>query len=164
MLNQSRTSQQGAALVIGLIMLVLITLMLLTALRLGTTNFRSVSNMQYRNEAIAAAERAIQQVIDSDFTATTTTEQIGVDLDNDGIDDYLVNVAPPTCLRATQAFGADPSSLALPVTMTVASTWNTVWDIDATVNAAENVGAAAVRLRTGVRVLLSQAQRDARCP
>jgi Tfp pilus assembly protein PilX len=72
MLNQSRTSQQGAALVIGLIMLVLITLMLLTALRLGTTNFRSVSNMQYRNEAIAAAERAIQQVIDSDFTATTT--------------------------------------------------------------------------------------------
>jgi hypothetical protein len=76
----------------------------------------------------------------------------------------LVNVAPPTCLRATQAFGADPSSLALPVTMTVASTWNTVWDIDATVNAAENVGAAAVRLRTGVRVLLSQAERDARCP
>jgi len=164
MRDQARTSQQGSALVIGLIMLVLITLMLITALKLGTTNFRAVSNMQYRNEAIAAAERAIQQVIDSDFTATTTTEAIGVDLDNDDVDDYIVNVAPPTCLRATQAFGADPSSLALPVSMSVASTWNTVWDIDATVNSTQNVGAAAVRLRSGVRVLLSQAQRDARCP
>ena len=58
---------RGAALVVGLIMLVLITLMLITALNLGTINFRSVSNMQFREEAIAAANQAIDQVIGSPF-------------------------------------------------------------------------------------------------
>lgn len=170
--------QRGAALIVGLIMLVLITLMLLTAMNLGTSSFRSVSNMQYRNEAIAAAEQAIQAFMDSDFTASSasitgapTPTPSPIDLNNDGVTDYVVTIARPVCLEATQAFGADPSSLALPVSMSVASTWNTVWDIDATVNPPQtvggvltNAGGAAVRLRTGVRVLLSQAQRDQRCP
>ena len=51
----------GAALVVGLIMLVLITIMLITALNLGTSSFRSVGNMQFRNEAIAAANVAIEE-------------------------------------------------------------------------------------------------------
>jgi hypothetical protein len=162
---QSRAGQRGAALVVGLIMLVLITLMLVTALNLGTTNFRSVSNMQFRNEALAAANQAIDLLISSAFTNDPVSpETIPVDIDNDGTDDYVVNIATPQCILATQAFGADPSSLALPPSMTVASTWNTVWDIDASVNGAENVSGTAVRVRTGVRVLLSQAERDAVCP
>jgi Tfp pilus assembly protein PilX len=59
MILMNPVRQGGAALVIGLIMLVLITLMLLAALNLGTTNFRAVSNMQFREEAIAAANQAI---------------------------------------------------------------------------------------------------------
>jgi Tfp pilus assembly protein PilX len=35
-------NERGAALIIGMIMLVLITLMLVTALNLGTTNFRAM--------------------------------------------------------------------------------------------------------------------------
>lgn len=162
---QSRAGQRGAALIVGLIMLVLITLMLVTALNLGTTNFRSVSNMQFRNEALAAANQAIDLLISSAFTNDPVSpEIILVDIDNDGVDDYVVNIATPQCILANQAFGADPSSLALPPTMTVASTWNTVWDIDASVNGAQNVSGTAVRVRTGVRVLLSQAERDTVCP
>jgi hypothetical protein len=160
----TRPGQHGAALIVGLIMLVLITLMLLTALNLGTTNFRSVSNMQFRNEAIAAANRAIDLVVSSPFTDAPAEETITVDIDNDGTDDYLVNIATPLCLSAQRAFGADPSSLALPTAMTVASTWNTVWDIDATVNSVQNPSGAAVRVRAGVRVLLPEAQRNAVCP
>jgi len=156
--------ESGAALIVGLIMLVVITVMLIAAFNLGTTNFRAVSNMQYRNEAIAAAERAVQQLIDSNFTAVTVDQTFDIDLNNDGNMDYVVNIAPPTCLRATQAFGADPSSLALPPSMTAAPTWNTVWDIDAAVDGAQNAGRATVRVRQGVRVLLSQADRDIRCP
>jgi hypothetical protein len=157
-------SQRGATLVIGLIMLVLITLMLITALTLGISNFRAVSNMQYREEAIAAASKAIEQVITGPFTAAPAVDTILVDIDNNGTTDYTVAIAVPQCISATQAFGADPSSLSLPPAMTVASTWNTVWDIDATVNSASNVGGAAVRVRTGVRVLLPEAQKDAVCP
>lgn len=156
--------QRGAALAVGLIMLVLITLMLLTALRLGTSSFRAVGNTQFRSEAIAAANRAIDLVISSDFTTTPAAQQIDVDIDNNGTVDYRVNIAVPQCIMATQAFGTDPSSVALPAAMTVASTWNTVWDVDATVNGNQNIGGAAVRVRSGVRVLLSEAQRNAVCP
>ncbi len=158
---------RGAALVVGLIMLVLITLMLITALNLGTVNFRSVSNMQFREEAIGAANQAIDEVIGSPFVnnpAAVAAAPLLVDIDNDGNDDYTVNFAVPQCVYAAQAFGADPSSLSLPASMTVASTWSTVWDIRASVDSAQNVGGAAVVIRAGVRVLLDQIQKDAVCP
>jgi hypothetical protein len=159
-------SQRGAALVVGLIMLVLITLMLVTALNLGTTNFRAMTNMQFRSEAIAAANEAIEQVISTPFTAAPAAETIDIDLDNDGDADYTVQIAVPQCVLASQAFSALPSSLGLPPTMTVSTTWNTVWDIDASVDPADanNVGGAAVRVRSGVRVLLSEAEKAAVCP
>ena len=156
--------QRGAALIVGMIMLVLITLMLITALNLGTSNFRAMSNMQFRNEAVAAANRAIELVISSPFTASPAAETINVDMDNNGTTDYVVSIAVPTCVFAGQAFGADPSSLSLPATMSVASTWNTVWNLRATVNSATNTGGAFIRIHSGVRVLLSEAEKDAVCP
>ncbi|MGL6224515.1 MAG: pilus assembly PilX family protein, partial [Steroidobacteraceae bacterium] len=82
-------SQRGAALVVGLIMLVLVTIMMLAALTLSTSGFRSVSNMQFREEAIAAANRAIDQVISSPFALSPedAAETIMVDIDNDGDND-----------------------------------------------------------------------------
>jgi len=156
-------SQRGAALVVGLIMLVLVTIMLLAALTLSTSGFRSVSNMQFREEAIAAANRAIDQVISSPFALTPEPETISVDIDNDGDEDYSVDIATPVCIAAVQAFDADPSSLQVSPTLTLSSTWNTVWDIRATVNADENAGGAAVVVRAGVRYLLSEADKDAVC-
>lgn len=164
MSQRAAALQRGSALVIGMIMLVLITLMLITALNLGTTNFRAMSNMQFRSEAIAAANIAIEQVIGSPFTAAPAADTINVDLDNDAATDYTVAVAVPQCIYAAPASSADPSSLSLPVTMSVAETWNTVWDLDANVSGADNVGGAAVRLRSGVRVLLAQVEKDAVCP
>ena len=156
--------ERGAALIVGMIMLVLITLMLITALNLGVTNFRAVGNMQFRDEATAAANQAIEQVISSPFTAAPAAESINIDTNNDGSTDYVVEIAVPQCVLASQAFSADPSSLSLPPSMTVASTWNTVWDLDATVNGSSNVGGAAVRVHSGVRVLLSETEKTAVCP
>ena len=93
MSHAARANQNGAALVIGLIMLVLITLMLITALNLGTTNFRAVANMQYRSEAVAAANKAIEQVMSTPFTAAPAAETVNVDIDNDADTDYEVQVA-----------------------------------------------------------------------
>jgi Tfp pilus assembly protein PilX len=163
MIRNYRQSQRGAALVVGLIMLVLITIMMLSALVLSTSNFRSVSNMQFREEAIAAANRAIDEVISSNFTASPTAEVIAVDVNNDDVDDYFVQIDTPVCISATQAFGADPSSLQVSPDLSVASTWNTVWDIRASVNADENAGGAAIVIRAGVRALLSEAQKESVC-
>ncbi len=65
------------------------------------------------------------------------------------------------------AASADPSSVGLPASMTMASTWNTVWDLDATVlpsDTVTNTGEAAVRVRSGVRVLLNEAEKICAAP
>ena len=156
--------ERGTALVISLIMLVLITLLVMTALNLASSNFRSVSNTQFRDEAISAANVAIQQTIGSNFIEVIEAQDLDIDLDNDDVVDYVVTVARPTCIFAEVADAADPSSLSLPVTMTASSTWNTVWDIDATVAPENNAGQASVRVHNGVRMLLTQDQRDDHCP
>lgn len=152
---------RGAALVVGLIMLVLVTLLVLTALNLGSANFKAVSNAQFRDEAIAAANAAIQMRLASTFEDPPGTSLLPVDLNGDGETDYNVAVTP-TCISATVAESADPSSLSLPAEMSLASTWNTVWDIAATVTD-DNTG-ANVTIRAGVRVLLNQVDRDRSCP
>ena len=159
-----RNRERGTALVVSLIMLVLITLLVMTALNLASSNFRSVSNTQFRDEAISAANVAIQQVIGSNFIEVTEAQNLDVDLDNDDVVDYVVTVARPTCIFADVAEAADPSSLSLPVTMTASSTWNTVWDLDATVAPENNAGGASVWVHSGVRMLLNQDQRDDHCP
>jgi Tfp pilus assembly protein PilX len=162
-------NQCGTALVISLIMLALVTLMVITALNMGSANFRAVSNTQFRDEAIAAANIAIERRVSSTFDIAPEVPgepelpmtKSEVDLDNDGNTDYLVEVTP-ACISVSRAETADPSSLALPPAMTLASTWNTIWDIEARVTS-EETGASVVT-HSGVRVLLSQAERDLSCP
>jgi Tfp pilus assembly protein PilX len=160
-MTRANRLQRGAALVVSLVMLVLVTLLVLTALNLGTANFRAVSNTQFRDEAVAAANAAIQARIGSTFTdpPATTTDQ--VDINNDDIPDYVVLVTP-TCIAASVAETADPSSASLPPSMSLASTWNTQWDIAAVV--ADDTTGASVVVHAGTRVLLGQAERDIACP
>jgi hypothetical protein len=162
MTRLNRPSQTGATLVVSLIMLTLITLMIIAALAIGSANFKTVSNMQFRDGAVDAANRAIDQVIGTPFALGPAAETINVDLDNNGTTDYEVQIAVPVCVGATLADLTAPSSESLPPEMGASSSWNTVWDIRATV-AGNNPGQAAVDVRAGVRVLLSEAQKDAVC-
>lgn len=164
MTRARNSTERGAALVVGLIMLVLITIMLIAALNLGVANFRSVSNLQFREEAIAAANRAIELVISSNFAASPTAQEINVDIDQDNNVDYVVQVDEPECVQATVAEDFAPSSEQLGPGLSAASTWNTVWDIRATVDPEQNAAGASVAVRAGVRALLTQAQRDTVCP
>jgi len=160
-MSTMRDTERGAALVVSLIMLVLITLMVIAALNLSTANFRAVSNTQFRNQAIAAANVAIADRISSTFDALPATTYPTVDLNNDGVVDYTVAVTP-ACMNASIAESADPSSVSLPGSMSVASTWNTVWDIQAQVTDADT--GAAVVVHAGVRALLTQSEKNAACP
>jgi Tfp pilus assembly protein PilX len=158
-------SQRGAALVISLIMLTVITVMVTSAFTLSATNLQSVGNRQLRGEAVAAANKAIEQIVSSPFANAPKAESIDVDIDNDGKTDYTVDFAAPTCVSATELAGSSlpPSSVSLGPSFAIATSsyYQTVWDLDGTV--VDAASGTSVRVRQGVRVLLTRAQFDVVC-
>jgi len=90
--------QRGVALVVGMAMLVILTLVVLSAVSLSTGNIKATSNMQFRDAALAAANLAIEQVVSSPITGILTSTAIEVDIDQDTVRDYLITVEVPTCL------------------------------------------------------------------
>lgn len=143
----------------GMIMLILITLMVTSAFLLSNTNLKAVGNMQLRQEAVAAANTAIEQVLSSPFTVAPSAETIEVDINNDGFTDYTVAIAKPQCIAVSIDTQGARSSVAL-AGMTVSS-WNTLWDIVAEVN--DNKTGAKTTINAGVRVLLTEIQKNAVC-
>lgn len=159
--RSSPRDQCGATLVISLIVLVMMTLMVIAAQNLSTANIKAVGNMQFRNEAIAAANKGIAKVLSSTFTDRPTAETIYVDMDNDDTMDYVVAMAQPQCLRAAEKEPAKPSSVGFKM---VGGTFITTWDLKATVSGHENAGGATVVVHSGVRVLLAKERKEAVCP
>jgi|CXWL01.1.fsa_nt_gi stage V sporulation protein SpoVS len=130
------SKQSGATLIVGLIMLVAITLLMVSAFTLSGGNLKVVGNMQYRNEAIAAANIAIEQTININFALIDPANYpatVDIDIDHDNTIDYVVSVKLPICLRATLA---PPDPLALSgvlANVTNSSNYLTLWEIEATV-------------------------------
>jgi len=96
--------QRGSTLLMALIMLVLLTLMGLASINTATSNLKVVGNMQYQQEAIGAAQSAINVVMskgsyfsDPSTAPTSTT----VDVHGDGTPDYTVALAQP-CILSTK--------------------------------------------------------------
>lgn len=155
--------QQGATLIVGLIMLLLFTLMISSAFMMSSTNLKSVGNMQSRSEALAAANVAIERLIESPFTDSPAAESINVDMNGDSVTDYVVSIAIPVCTQAVEvpATVSGSESGVRSGIITPDSQWNTVWDITATVT--DSISAASVKVRSGVRVLISQIKKDSVC-
>jgi len=167
---QAAARQRGAALVVGLILLTLITVMVVSAFNLSNTNVQSVGNMQLRDEAIAAANRGIELVMSSAFTAAPTAQTVDVDIDNDGIMDFHVDFARPTCISAERIAGTSvpPSSVFLGTSFAASTSdaYRTLWDLHANVSAFDQGTVAhgtAVQVHQGVRVLLTEVQYNAVC-
>ena len=157
---KASAAQSGATLIIGLIMLVLITLIVLSAFTFSASNLKSVGNMQVREEALAAANLAIEQVIASPFTDAPTRQEINVDINKDGINDYLVIVEAPTCMKALIASSPGNTQVGFN-TGGGGSTWYTEWDINSRVT--DTASGASVQVRQGVRAQLSDAQKNLVC-
>ena len=164
-LSRSLHAQHGGTLVVGLIMLVLITLLVTSAFTLSNTNLKAVGNMQFRSEAIAAANKAIEQVVDTPFTVSPAAEEILVDVNNDDTPDFNVAIATPTCVRAIRVVSATISSGTLPVNMTKGGDWMTIWEIDATATGvAGATSGTSVRVRSAVRVKRNNNEKLLECP
>jgi Tfp pilus assembly protein PilX len=93
------------ALVVGLIMLALMTLMVLASFNIGKSSLEIVGNMQRHNEVIASANAAIERAVSSTTMFKTPSKVFGTnntmtfDVNGDGTDDITVTLTPnPQCL------------------------------------------------------------------
>lgn len=154
--------QRGATLIVALIMLALITLLVLNAFVLSSSNLKAVGNMQAREESMAAANQAVEKLISSPFYNALGTQTWNVDINKDGTVDYVVTTAPPECIKAAQATAAYPSDVELGSAMSAGSFWNVDWEIKATVT--DSMSGAQVIVHEGVRKYLSQTQKETSCP
>jgi hypothetical protein len=159
---ESNKNQSGVITVfMSMIMLLLITVMVIAAYSLSTTNLQVVGNMQAREEGIDAAMFIIDRTMQNPFYLAPTEElDQGVDINEDGQDDYFVDLAEPRCVRAVPAGGNSLASGYLPG-LTSVGAYDTTWELDAT--ATEPRTGASVRIVQGVRVLLSEADKDLLC-
>lgn len=97
-LGAGQPNQRGSTLLVALVMLVLLTLMAISAINSTTSSIQVVGNAQFREEANAAAQQAIENVISSNFTANPTAAAAAASTTvSFGVASYNVTVAVPTC-------------------------------------------------------------------
>ena len=88
--NLGNSKERGAVTVfVTIVMLLLITVLVLGAFAISTSNMRAVGNVQVREEAIAAANLVIERRLSSDFTAAPTAISRNYDLGRAIIDPIL---------------------------------------------------------------------------
>ena len=157
-MTRNRFRQDGATLVIGLIMLVLLTLMVLSAVNSGTVNLRIAGNMRAEDEARGAAQQAIENFISSysnfcvsvppapcTLPSPAGKPATGYDVNNAGTTEYTVTVAAPVCKRASPQI---PGRSIACVNGAKAGLfcWDTAWEVTAT----------AIDSKTGVSQAVTQ--------
>ena len=150
-MRTERTSQQrqrGTTLLISLIFLVILTLFAVSGMNTGVINLRTANNAQMMLEAEFAAQQQIEGVLNSvtNFTtvatAATTTN---VDVNGDGVTDYVVVTQPPKCLSTQPAPGYSYEFAA-------SAPKDMVWEVVAV--ASDSVFGATSTLRQGVKIRL----------
>ena len=117
-MNTNLRNQEGATLLTGLIMLVLLTLMAVSTFNLGKGNLQIVGNMQFRNETLRVAEKAVEAAISrptgvslpstssaGGYTVTVTPTLVQAHVKKNSVID-LNNASELGCtLGAAQTFG-----------------------------------------------------------
>jgi len=138
------SSQRGITLVMSLVMLVVLTLIAISATYSTSSSIRIVGNMQMQDEALNAAQAAIDKQMSSLNTFTNpTTTTVPVDMNRDGTNDYNVTVAAPVCISTRPKAGYSAS-------LANSAPQETNWDMSATVQ--QTSTGAKVTINQGVRV------------
>ena len=146
--------QRGATLLVGLIMLVLLTMLAVSAFNTTSVNLRIVGNVQSRQQALDVAVVAVNQKISTTmFIADPkgTTYTIAADIDQDRINDYNVTVAP-TCYALAPIKNVElttsPEDFKCYTDGTYSLCDNTYWDVQA--QAIDPTTSASVTSHQGV--------------
>lgn len=105
-----RRGQQGITLIAAVLMLLIFALVTVAAFRNTLSSAQSIGNMQFRNESVAAANDAIDEILSSTAFADnpdTATSQMNttphtVDINGDGVADIQVTFPTVTVAGASR--------------------------------------------------------------
>jgi Tfp pilus assembly protein PilX len=159
LLEFSASRQQGVVLLIGLVMLVIMTLVAVVAIRLTTASLQVVGNSQLEQEAVAAGQKAIENLISKPIDGTKQPADQFIDVNMDGKNDFKVVFAAPIC-KAYKA--VDTTSAGLPKECygsssggsgTLSLCYWTVWEIVATVTDIGIGSGTTATVNQGVRTI-----------
>jgi len=156
--------ESGMTLLVAMIILVMITLLAVSAYRVSNTNLKVVGSMQGRQEGVSAAQAVIEQVLSSlQFTrapAAVAAAHYGIDINGDSTEDFSVVLNPaPRCIRtAPVVIGSTPRPEDYPCVGSAVvgkahlSSYcaDTIWEI--TANTTDKLTAATTTVRQGVAV------------
>ena len=143
--------QGGATLLVVLVMLVMITLFVVSMIRLSSTNLKVVGNMQAQRALEASAQQAIENAISnyaffSDAANNTGQWPAGnpylVPAPN--INGYAIQISRPACIASGTATGYSLTSNISPE--------DTNWEVPA--SSTDSVTSAQVNLLQGVKMRL----------
>jgi Tfp pilus assembly protein PilX len=93
-------AQRGVTLLVSMIFLVVLTLIVVSAIKVSNVNTRLAGNMQLQNEADAAAQQGLESMISTDFTTLPAASTTSVDINGSGLtgSTYSVYVPAPKCI------------------------------------------------------------------
>ena len=183
---RTAATQRGMTLIVVLILLTALGLMAALGVRSGATNLLAVGNTQSRQEAMSAAQTAIERTIStkefSERPAAVAALPIAIDVDGDGTADQTVTLSPPpscynfrvvkmteldpdvsadrVCLRGNggNSAGIDAASLPAGDSMCADSEWN----VRAAVNSPDSGARAVVNQGVAMRGAVTDAANN--CP
>jgi Tfp pilus assembly protein PilX len=143
-------NQRGISLVMSLIMLVVLSMIAISATYSTNSSLRIVGNMQRQDEARVAAQMAIDDEMSSlaNFTSPAARD-VKVDTNRDGAWDYNVHLDAPTCVTTAAMTGSYSAKITNPPQ-------NTYWQVRATVteyDATTSIGSQTT-VYQGVKILL----------
>src|SRR3989338_8747138 len=96
--------QQGSTLLVALVMLMLLTLIAISAMNSTTTSIQVVGNAQFREEAGAAAQQGIESIISNNFTVNPVASSVAVTF---GVATYTAAVSTPACISSVALTNED---------------------------------------------------------
>lgn len=164
-------SQRGVALLVGMVMLVLVTVLVLASFHLGRNNLDIVSNAQQRAEGVAAAQQTIEAAFQSPLLTSSPgaifaapcpgfgNNTLCYDVNDDGRNDVVVQVTPqPKCIKAQPipttslnladandqqcTLGVSQGAFGTGAANNNSNCANTVWDVRAVAQGLDLTGAA----------------------
>lgn len=103
MYRKGLANQRGSTLLVALVMLVMLTLIAISSMNASTSSIQIVGNAQFREEANAAAQQAIEVVLSNNGFTTMLPAQQDIDINNDADPDFRVVFTPaPACVSSVK--------------------------------------------------------------
>lgn len=146
-------NQRGIALVMALVILVILTMIAVSAARSTSSSIRIVGNMQAKDEVESAVQVALERTIsnvahfnfDPAMAPGATLDPVDVDINGDGVADYTVTVFSPVCLGASIMTGYS-------ATVAESAPMMSHWDVTAELT--DTRTGATARISQGIRISL----------